>query len=588
MDKNKALIKKALMEKKVDIVLKAWYQIPTKISKESIKARQVGNQEFKKCNHTAQTHEKIWSCYSRSIAKAPIASEDLAAAYSNRSAFLLHIQKFNDSIADINRALQITQINCLKVKLLCRKIQCFSALNMDGTENILDQAKYWFCKVEQKDKDLLIKIIEKTKAIVRSNDASLLETEFPSKILIKDISDKINSEEILKIQNVLKINESTDPLNTVSLKYSEKYGRHLIANRDIKPGEIINISRPYVTALNLNNFYAFCGHCLKTSWASIPCDYCSWCMFCSEECKNEAWKKYHDIECQMIPYIKFNQTSDYWKQIGLKLTIMSVKEAGGIEELKKELKKIDNYKTKSTNFFGTNMKFCSTEDLLENEDVLFIGSLLLKFFKISDINTHCVMEGSSDCRFENSIEKCQINRCCERGICLATVPSFLNHSCYPTVRKCFTEDMQLIIYALQPIKKNEQLFDSYIGCYFSKTYNERKKQLEEFNFECDCLPCKEQWPTINLLQSHLNYVDKSNNSTFETALLTKYESLIECKDGKLFNLNALNNLSKDIEEAKKKLSEPSYAMATLISTLWTIFDYVYGIRLTVTDKCNKI
>lgn len=67
------------------------------------------------------------------------------------------------------------------------------------------------------------------------------------------------------------------------------------------------------------------------------------------------------------------------------------------------------------------------------------------------------MEGSSDCRFANSIAQCQKNRCCERGTCIAVVPSFLNHSCYPSARKCFTEDMQLVVYALQPIKQNHQV-----------------------------------------------------------------------------------------------------------------------------------
>lgn len=150
----------------------------------------------------------------------------------------------------------------------------------------------------------------------------------------------------MQVKSILKDKESADPFEIASLKYNKKYGRHLIAKRDINPGEIVNVTKPYVTALNLNNFYAFCGHCLKTCWANIPCDYCSWCMFCSEKCKTEAWEKYHDIECKVIPYIQFNLTSDYWKQLSLKMTVMAVREAGSIEKLKEELKKIDNCKGK--------------------------------------------------------------------------------------------------------------------------------------------------------------------------------------------------------------------------------------------------
>lgn len=45
---------------------------------------------------------------------------------------------------------------------------------------------------------------------------------------------------------------------------------------------------------------------------------------------------------------------------------------------------------KSTDFFGQDIQFCSSMDLLSNEDVLFIGSLILKFLKICDINAHSV------------------------------------------------------------------------------------------------------------------------------------------------------------------------------------------------------
>lgn len=73
-------------------------------------------------------HAKILSHYSRSIALAPIESEALALGYGNRSAFLLRISKYKDSILDIDRALKITNSKILKIKLLCRKIECLKNL----------------------------------------------------------------------------------------------------------------------------------------------------------------------------------------------------------------------------------------------------------------------------------------------------------------------------------------------------------------------------------------------------------------------------------------------------------------------------
>ena len=264
------------------------------------------------------------------------------------------------------------------------------------------------------------------------------------------------------MNEIISAKRASNSFELVSLKHNKKYGRHLVAKRDIKAGEIIMVVKPDVFTLNLNNSHAYCGHCFKTSWVTIPCDFCNWCMFCSEECKAKAWSDYHNIECSVIPYIITNQTSDYWKQLALRLVILAIKESGSITQLKENLQKIDKCKSKfnyvfifviyfkiyseykfkniyldnvhpdlanenldsdqfqhiyslssdvssenleyhvdyailtllilvkSTKLFGYNTKFENTLDLLSNEDIIFIGSLLLRLTKISDINAHCV------------------------------------------------------------------------------------------------------------------------------------------------------------------------------------------------------
>lgn len=86
----------------------------------------------------------------------------------------------------------------------------------------------------------------------------------------------------------------------------------------------------------------------------------------------------------------------------------------------------------------------------------------------------------------------------------------------------------------------------------------------------------------------MNYVHNDNKANIERALLMKHQDLIECRDGKLFSLKALSEISKDIENAKNELSESSSAISTLISTLWTIFDFIYGMKLQVDNECSNI
>lgn len=99
-----------------------------KNSESSIQARKEGNLLFCKNDHSSQIHEEIFRLYCKSIALAPNESEELALAYGNRSALLYHLQKYKESILDIDRALKITQSNSLKEKLFFRSSQCLSLL----------------------------------------------------------------------------------------------------------------------------------------------------------------------------------------------------------------------------------------------------------------------------------------------------------------------------------------------------------------------------------------------------------------------------------------------------------------------------
>ena len=101
----------------------------------SIEARQNGNKLLAKTNHNGEIHEEIWKLYSKSIALAPLNSEQLALGYGNRSYLLLHFNEHEECIKDIGRALSITKSDLLKFKLLCRKMTCLAALNQNDQKN---------------------------------------------------------------------------------------------------------------------------------------------------------------------------------------------------------------------------------------------------------------------------------------------------------------------------------------------------------------------------------------------------------------------------------------------------------------------
>ncbi|KAG8525230.1 uncharacterized protein KY384_008874 [Bacidia gigantensis] len=67
--------------------------------------------------------------------------------------------------------------------------------------------------------------------------------------------------------------------------------------------------------------------------------------------------------------------------------------------------------------------------------------------------------------------------------------SFVNHSCYPNVRRSFLGDM-MIFRARQDIPANTELFIEYAGsCDDEK---DRENGLEKYGFQCQCSICKSQ------------------------------------------------------------------------------------------------
>lgn len=127
------------------------------------------------------------------------------------------------------------------------------------------------------------------------------------------------------------------------MSHSDTYGRHLIATRDIRPGEIIFVAKPYIIVPNFKKRIHFCNNCLKVVWSGIPCDNCACAMYCSEECQEEALLKFHDIECMILQFVLLGDSSfDYQIQSSIRAVIMAVKEYGSIANLKEEISNIDS------------------------------------------------------------------------------------------------------------------------------------------------------------------------------------------------------------------------------------------------------
>ncbi|CAL7933352.1 unnamed protein product [Xylocopa violacea] len=314
-------------------------------------------------------------------------------------------------------------------------------------------------------------------------------------------------------------------------------------------------------------------------------------MYCSEECKAMEWTKYHDAECAVFPsMLKMN----FGKidLLSLRLAIQAVREATSIEELRKELKEVDSWDDPRTKGFCKNGIFASdkyrsllglvtnTEKrsvqdlfrrsldasfilyflatctnmfgsplqkdlsmLIKNVDVTFVGGLILRHQQMIPSNVHSFSE-------ERDLGVV------ERGTAVMPFLSLINHSCSPNVSR-HSRSKHIVMYAIYPIEKGEQIFDNYGQHYAITPRNERQKRLlKQYYFECNCLPCQEDWPLYYNLKSFTK--------------MNKYVDI--ATEGNILDENIVDGLLKMIEVLYDLVPMPCEEMNDVVETLRRVYD----------------
>lgn len=95
-------------------------------------------------------------------------------------------------------------------------------------------------------------------------------------------------------------------LRSISIRYNEHVGRHVVATRNIAAGEVIFHEDPIVSVLIQEDDASTeaCHHCFLFLHLIVPCPTCSFVVFCSLQCRNEALATYHKTECKLGPVLR--------------------------------------------------------------------------------------------------------------------------------------------------------------------------------------------------------------------------------------------------------------------------------------------
>ncbi|ROT74043.1 SET and MYND domain-containing protein 4 [Penaeus vannamei] len=91
--------------------------------------------------------------------------------------------------------------------------------------------------------------------------------------------------------------------SAVNFVRSPMVGRCALAQRDIKPGDILIIDEPYVTMMNADVCGSHCYNCFSYCPCPIPCSSCAKVSYCSDSCYAASWEKQHKMECKVLNHL---------------------------------------------------------------------------------------------------------------------------------------------------------------------------------------------------------------------------------------------------------------------------------------------
>ncbi|KAH0557875.1 hypothetical protein KQX54_012518 [Cotesia glomerata] len=198
---------------------------------------------------------------------------------------------YEESLKDIEHALKANYPDNLKALLFARKAKNLFALDPTADiEDALNKARQWALKMNDKEKSKLLNNLEK----IKTKTYKKLIKECDNRIFVPSAP---NDNPIIK-----------DTSAAIAINYSEKFGRHIVATRDMIAGEVVSVKRAY-----------------------------------AEECRNVARKDYHEIECSILHGL-LPSVHDYEDIffMSLRLFIKAIKEFGSVKALYESFQKIDS------------------------------------------------------------------------------------------------------------------------------------------------------------------------------------------------------------------------------------------------------
>lgn len=555
------------------------------------KLKDEGNKAFQSGDYTCAIQ-----LYTKSIMKAPWntdSTQDLAVAVANRSAAFYHLEQHLMTINDVELVLSLDYPLELRYKVLDRKARCLLArkqlkdalLAFRATLTALDSAKIPKERKQkwQMDVQVMLCMLGQHKDIANEplNDMG--------RIPLPPLSGGCNP-----------LYQSAS--SAIQILQSPEMGRFAEAAQYITVGDILVTEQAFCSVLLSEYTGSHCFHCFKRLIAPVPCPRCSSVAFCTVTCQQEALSSHHSVECGVLPLLWASGAS---VTCLMALRIVSQHGLQYFLDRKHKLKQVpkvyrgsdyisvynlvrhEDKRTADDLFHRADMAVfllrCLQvagffrEQLSETggeltEEETFIGGLLLRHLQLLQFNAHEMAE--------LQLEKngnLNSGRSVFLGGGVFPTLALFNHSCDPGVVRYFLGTC-VVVRAIKNINSGEMVAENYGPIFTQVVQSERQTTLKnQYWFDCTCIPCSENWPCFNDMDtSTLRF--KCDNSDICTNVLRvpmdTMEFMLQCPECKehiniLKGLKALQSTDGMFKIAKHMMDnkEVSKALGKFIEIL---------------------
>ncbi|KAG0719677.1 SET and MYND domain-containing protein 4 [Chionoecetes opilio] len=501
------------------------HRISRKGASEAEKFRNEGNRFYRE-----KKLEQALLAYNYSILAAPhpgldrqaheTQHEGLPLALANRSAVLYEMGQYKEALADAERALTLGYPPSKRHRLQERKAKCLQAMGkMEEANAVLD---------ETIDALAAMSLDEKEITAVKNNITKLKST-CDNKQKMTPASPRYQHVFYKGPARPPAVSQPNPDLpclsDGVSIQYTPIRGRHLVAGRDILPGEVLVQEDAIAATVKLDaTLRSHCSTCLHRCRTPLPCPSCSLVVFCSEECQRSGVSGYHGAECGALPALVSLQldpaaalafrvlSSTTLPALRSKVSAL-LEEGGGsrpvlnVQTDYRALYHLEGHATARTEtqlqetaaiaciltrILFENCPSFSMHDtgqtLIAEDDIILVGGQLMRLILGLECNIHHTKEAEVGTNGVNKPTGLEV------GWSVYSALSFVNHSCVANTQSSSHGKVKFL-YSVNAIPRGAEITDSYGVQYVSHTRAQRRTALQQhYYFCCGCAACQADWP----------------------------------------------------------------------------------------------